>query len=846
MLYKAFFNYTNGMPLEELFYKALEAGYKRGWQRMLAKYARSPATKRYQSLLHHSINTALTGWRLAHLLGVEEKYLEPLFVGLFLHDYAKSSEEYQKMVSRRLPVPPEKVPRGHLAEDFEKLLGELGLEGWKKEIARRIALLNESPSTPYDFAEMLGAGPLPEKLLDVAVLADILNSLKGYWELGGRVSEILGKYGFFVAFHQVSIIRGIVTQLVHRAVEEAMNDKGYEPILYLADGAIYVGRDGEVPGRDEVRARLRSVLKRFLESIGGLRLGRAAFGVINQVIVKVPEYLLISDEALVGFWDYVRSLKAIERPNIDKFKSLLERRKPGADEAEIESEALKLKTLHNLWTIFNGVRQVFEERRVPSSVWKSALAKVFSEQEYDDLGELANTTPSEKAFETCSRFYSNSGLQGLSRDELVDRVVGAFLKASLEMRRYAEENGLLGELFSDALDILLDELVIGRPGVHGAAPVGFGSLYEEGKDRGVQVCVICGRRGVFEAPASLVGKGTESFLNQLPAGVRLGGSMKAKICHACRLEGSLRNLADIDPQRGHVYYVAPMFTMSPEYSTIYWRALNKALSQGNKLSLLSYDLKELILGLDGERLQPWEVARNPLKLHQALGRSEEEVLNETIRELKQEYSLEDLSAEYGVELKDWEEAARLALKKGFGDLHIGNNYSLISFAGNYIIVSAPPLGGGKEAESSKTLRRLNLALMLHLYYHAAVYVPDEALTPFSEPRPLGAARAPLKADQQSLLSSKGYRLIGGWVPIEKAEELAKVLTAAELVQNMLKGVGAEYGESGLLSLLTRPPGMILRRYVESLRRFDHKKVRDFLRYLDVLDRWWYESSGKNV
>ena len=158
-------------------------------------------------------------------------------------------------------------------------------------------------------------------------------------------------------------------------------------------------------------------------------------------------------------------------------------------------------------------------------------------------------------------------------------------------------------------------------------------------------------------------------------------------------------------------------------------------------------------------------------------------------------------------------------------------------------MSAPTLGGRNEAESSKVLRRLNLALMLHLFYHAAVYVPDEVLTPFSEPRPLGAARVPLKADQQSLLSEKGYRPVGGWVPIEKAEKLAKVLTAAELVQRMLERAGASYGESGLLNLLTRSPGMILRRYVESLRGFDHKKVRVFLRYLDVLDRWWYESSG---
>jgi len=116
------------------------------------------------------------------------------------------------------------------------------------------------------------------------------------------------------------------------------------------------------------------------------------------------------------------------------------------------------------------------------------------------------------------------------------------------------------------------------------------------------------------------------------------------------------------------------------------------------------------------------------------------------------------------------------------------------------------------------------------------------MTPFASPRPLGATRVPLKADQQSYLSEKGFKLISGWIPLEKAEELANILTAAELIQDELSRIRASYGESGLLNLLTRPPGMILRRYVESLRRINLKNIQIFLEYLEILERWWYESS----
>ncbi len=834
------------MSLKEVFYKALEAGYKRGWHKLVAKYARAPGLGRYQSLLHHSINSALVGWRLAEVIDLDEKYLMPLFVGLFLHDYMKCAEDFQSKVTQGKLVSPEKIPYGRYKEEFEEIIDEFGLKDIMRDYARRIAYLNEAPSSVYDYTEMFGVGPLPEKLLDVAILADILNSIKGYWELRGHVAEILNKYGLSIAYHQVSMVRGVVTQLVHRAVESVMKKKGYEPIIYLADGTIYIGKNRDLPVKGELEEELRSTLKDFLESVGSHRLGEVAFGAINQVIVKVPEYLLISNDAVKGFWNHIKSSRVVMYPNIEKFIVKLQEMKPSASNVERENMAINLKTIHNLWTIFNGVRQVFEQRGVPQETWIKVLREAFGNQNFDELSELANTTNTDRAISICLDFYLKSGLDSLDQNGIIEKLIDVFYKATIEMRKKIEEKGLEKRIFAEPLKMLLDEVTIvstytGEMFI--IQPEKLSSGYVSGKDKGAPTCIICGRKGVFDAPASLVGGGTERFLNQLPAGVRLRKGMKARICHICRLEGSLRNLANIDPVRNNIYYIVPFFTMAPEYFKTYWEALNKALSSGGKLSLVSYEFRKKFLGLDDERIKPWEIANDPLKLHTALGKSENEVLKEVAEMLKKEYSLEDLSFEYNIEINDWKQAARIALTHGFNKVHLGSDYSLISFAGNYIILSAPSLGSKNEAESSKILRRLNLGLLLHLFYHAAVYMPNKVMTPFANPRPLGATRVPLKADQQSCLSEKGFKLINGWIPIEKAEELANILTAAELIQDELLKVRASYGESGLLNLLTRPPGMILRRYIESLRRPNLKNIQIFLEYLEILERWWYESSS---
>ena len=827
------------MTVQEIFYKALEVGYKHGWDRKIAKYARAPRRGRHQSLLHHALNTALVGWRLAEILGIKERYLRPLFVGLFLHDFTKSGRVFQELATGTGKGRVGKIPQGEERAFFESLLDEFGLDEQERRIAVNVAFLNETPQKPEDYIEQLEMEGLPGRLLDIAVAADILNSLQGYWDLD-NVRNILGKYGYKIAYHRVSVIRGMVTQLVHRAAESVMKKYGFEPVIYLADGAVYIGRREEVPGEEELKEELFEVLKDSLKKVGGRKLGASAFGAIQQVIVKIPEYIYVSDEAVRFFWKHIKGINPIQKPNYQKIFEYLERKMPECSKVELENISLKAKTVHNLWLIFNGVRQIFESKGVPREFWLDILKEMIGSANFGEMAELANTTPTGKVVSVTLTFLEDTKLMEEEKEVIVDNLVKAFTKASIKMRKYAEEKGLIKEIFADAVDMMLEEVVISLygGGVKELAKVKSGR-YIEGKTKGTPVCVICGREAKYEAAASLVGKGTQSFLNLLPGGIRISKTMKARICPVCRLEGSLRSLLNFKPDRWDVYYIAPMFTMSPEYSLMFWNELNKAFIIGRELSVTNPVFKEKFVKREVDVLS---IAKDPLKLHTILGKNREEIIAELAKQLKEDIEdLEYFSDRIGEKVVNWLEAAKLIVEKGLEEYSLSENYSMAFFSGNFMMLFALSPGPRDEPETSKMLRRLNVALMLHYLFHAAIYIPDEKMVPFAEFRPLGAARAPLKVDLAALLRSKGFRLEDGWVSIPQALTLSEILTAAEIVEDYMRRTRTGYGRAGLLEVLTRPPGMVLKRYVDG--GFSYKKVGAFLEFLDFLDRWWYEQTS---
>lgn len=825
------------MDLKQLFYRAMEVGYREGWHRKVAKYAEAPGSARWQPLLYHAINAALIAWETAPLFNAQG-HRPALFAGAFLHDYTKHRREFQELPSGRGSMPP-KTPSEEERRHMEEIIRALGLEGEEARLALRIALLNETPGAPQDPVRQLREGPLPKNLLDAAVLADVLTSLKGYWDLSGRPAEILRRYGYHLAYHRVSQIRGVVTQLVHRAVASLMEGKGYRPILYLADGVVYVGRGEAFISREELRRAIVDSIKGFLDRIPPRRLGEASFGNIVQTVIRAPEFLRASGKAVEGLWLHVASQNFVRKPKMsDRLRAVLEER--GVTGVEAEDLGAKIVSAKNLFIVYKEILKETggdgADKRADEKLAKTLGVKP---EEIGALRVIGNTTKAEKLVDLLLPFLRKTGLIDLTPGEAAEKLLNAMMDAT---------RGLGGgaSVFEEEAGLLLGEVSLWGDRVStDLAPEPPRPAYEKGKEGIAPVCFLCGAPITKAAVASLVGSGAEAFHNLRAGGEPTGGERKARICPVCRLEASLRSLLGFNPDRDDVYYVLPAIVMSPAYSSYYWSRLAVALQAGDRLALHSPDFWKRYLG----GLSPVDVARNPLLLHAAAEGVGEAQVKALAEKLRDRYEPEDLE-EMGLPA-DYEEAAR-AVARGdvppeaaeeLASLVKGEDYAAAMYSGNYMVVAAKAPGFRDEAEASKMLRRLNRALMIHRLFHAFVLVPDEKMTPFPEPRPLGAAKAPLKADLASMLRERGVALREGWVDFRDeggvklpAEELSMALTAAELVEYEMRRAKIGYGRSGLLEVLSRPPGMLLARYVNVR---GPRGLRVFLGYLNELEkRWW--------
>ncbi|MEM2930784.1 MAG: hypothetical protein QW797_08015 [Thermoproteota archaeon] len=119
------------------------------------------------------------------------------------------------------------------------------------------------------------------------------------------------------------------------------------------------------------------------------------------------------------------------------------------------------------------------------------------------------------------------------------------------------------------------------------------SVYQKSKNVKEEegICAICGLPGKLSiAVADLIGEGSESFTNKLPAGVIIGGKCKARICALCRQEGILRSMLGV-PRAAEVVLLMPQVNTSREIFNITAKTFGEmaALSLKGYPPLTSYN-----------------------------------------------------------------------------------------------------------------------------------------------------------------------------------------------------------------------------------------------------------------
>lgn len=229
--------------------------------RFADKNAQRYAAKPDQSLLVHVLNGLLTAWNLSnHLpkhLQLKEIEKRLLCLGLTLHDYNK----YVRGQGEEQPP-----PKAHEIAAILNLCHELGKkleftsfwEEWRDYLLE-IAYLAQNTQFNVDSNPILSNWENGDRqfTIDDRRLNDVLRHLLAFGDVavhmgdpadittttkGDRLQDHLDWLNIpkKLVYHRLRDCRGLITNQIHNAVVNFARQIGWEPILYFAQGAIYL------------------------------------------------------------------------------------------------------------------------------------------------------------------------------------------------------------------------------------------------------------------------------------------------------------------------------------------------------------------------------------------------------------------------------------------------------------------------------------------------------------------------------------------------------------------------------------------------------------------------------
>jgi hypothetical protein len=119
-------------------------------------------------------------------------------------------------------------------------------------------------------------------------------------------------------YSKVSTIRGLLTQLLHRAVEELHLKSGYRAVYWFPEGTLYVYTDKHHPQAFDgvsLKQAIRKSIEEFLRDVPPSALARASFGELNWKVISAPELLMTDERTIRSFWNYIFNMD-FAQPNM--------------------------------------------------------------------------------------------------------------------------------------------------------------------------------------------------------------------------------------------------------------------------------------------------------------------------------------------------------------------------------------------------------------------------------------------------------------------------------------------------------------------------------------------------
>lgn len=825
---------------DDLITYLVEIGLERKWHLIEAKWGKSGSS----SLLTHSLTVAGVTESLMDMVGdFSESDKRIGIVASFFHDMLKegsSSHEAVEKEGRLL----DKIFTKDVKREIEEILKGADLED--NEIEQVLSIL---PHGALQGVEHLTILLKDEERVDnprvrrlVHEISDALASKKKIDAFSriGNLEESLTDFGLKLRYHRVSVIRGVVTSLLHKTIHEIYENAGFKPILFYPEGTVYVGKVncGE-PDFSSFREKYLNNLSRFLDGATEIRpLGEQAIGRVNATAVDIPEFAYLNDKTLNEFWNAARNQNAIKNPNVGGYDKL-----ELPEQNELEEEVFEdwLKERVGLYYLFLYLKAVVEHA---TDNWNDEEAlKSLNDILDSELGQptdeflkavknLSNTKPKKEKVEKGSLFRSIFS-HDLSREETLDVATEFCKRITTELRAFTDQHYGLKSL--NIADQIINEISYPRVGSVKEIVDEVWEDYNRGKERGSPLCVLCGRKASGDAVASLLGK-AQTFTNFLRGGSRIAVGNKLRVCELCDMEMGLRTLYTRNAEFEE-YYLVPQINLSPSNAD-WWSKIAGELVAGHKrfgIDSVTRDLMwaKLVTDENSSMVTSVSTLQNyTSQLLSSLWKSERNDLARSMKgaitkRIEEEYlgSFEAFIEDNNLEVNSIDEIVEAALS---GDTNIIGvvDKELESFnkskiktllamvTPNYVLISYPlRRTESEDHRASIYLRHLFRGLVLSKLFMASVIVKELKYEPMVDVTTHGAVKIPTNLQFDRVFQKIGVNLENGWLKLSDSDKALTKLSALLLLAEEIRGhsSGGKSRRGELTTILDDYPGRTLNR-----------------------------------
>jgi len=472
-------------------------------------------------------------------------------------------------------------------------------------IARAIKVLREGYERDNRIASLVRTA---DTIASWKTLSDVTNDLP---LLSGRC---------WISTHRVARIRGILTSILHEVLEQLAKDNGNDVLLVYPDGTLYIGEknpfssvnidkishliDSKIsvltsskqiantivgrPGRTVLKAP--ELIKR--ENVG-LVLEEASRKMFKNAGKRAKEYIVHRLRLMNGQVDtshYVSLKKTIDAEWASVRESDFQRYRDkyfpalscGGDLSnelvEVEKSLLiEAATDAFVLCVFNEIRKECMPKDQAEKTG-AEFAKQFDSELLERLPGTGGNDPVKWRFSVIDYFWSlpatklDPSLQGTigdvdhtQRRKLLVKRLTSILETFLTNSNISSDLAIGRALVeSDLIEPKFDQSPLFAFGAQNVEEMLRPYYMSKRAKTDVGICAICGSPGeIFPATADLIGEGSESFTNKLPAGIPLGGSAKLRICTLCIWEATLRDLMGVQAPE-EVILLMPQVNISRE------------------------------------------------------------------------------------------------------------------------------------------------------------------------------------------------------------------------------------------------------------------------------------------